>query len=171
MHVHRLRVSLSRTLRILSESKVSPRPGKGKAAGIDAGGGHGGVKSRTREPARRRGQTGVRASVAGASHPAAPRGTPRPPSQRAGQAAQAYREGIRSALEVRTDPVWLKFPLLAKLEVPDLNPLAGHPDTHMVRYAFRAQANRLAILSRTENISSAVASRPGSPRAVLVSFT
>jgi hypothetical protein len=59
---------------------------------------------------------------------------------------------------------------LASLEVPDLNPLAGHPDTHMVRYAFRAQANRLAILSRAENISSAAAVRPGSPRAVLVSF-
>jgi len=59
----------------------------------------------------------------------------------------------------------------ARLEVPDLNPLADHPDTHMVRYAFAAQANRLAILSRAENISSAVALRPGSPRAVLVSFT
>jgi len=41
----------------------------------------------------------------------------------------------------------------------------------MVRYAFRAQANRLAILSRAENISSAVAVRLGSPRAVLASFT
>jgi hypothetical protein len=59
---------------------------------------------------------------------------------------------------------------LASLEVPDLNPLAGHPDTHMVRYAFRAHANRLVILSRAENISSAVPVGPGSPRAVLVSF-
>jgi hypothetical protein len=39
-----------------------------------------------------------------------PRGTMRPPSRRAGRAAPAYREGSRSALRVRTDPVRWKFP-------------------------------------------------------------
>jgi hypothetical protein len=50
----------------------------------------------------------------------------------------------------------------AILEVRDLNPLAATVIPHMVRYAFRAQANRLGILSRAENISSAVTVRPGS---------
>ena len=76
MHVHRLRVSLSRTLRILSASESFSQPRNiGKAVGIDADGGHG-RSSRGPEPAWRRGQTGVRVSVAGASHPAAPCGRP-----------------------------------------------------------------------------------------------
>ena|SRR5690349_825183 len=51
MHVHRGRVSLSRTLRFLSASeRFSQSRGIGKAAGIDAGHEHGPAMSRAGRP-------------------------------------------------------------------------------------------------------------------------
>lgn len=127
MHVHRLRVSLSRTLRILSASqRFLPAQEKGRQPALMPAAGMAGQVTHPRAGPAARADRSPR--LRRRCEP--PRGTLRPPSRRVGQAAQAYREGIRSALGVRTDPVWLKFPAtLPSSKSRDLNPLADHPDT------------------------------------------
>jgi len=91
--------------------------------------------------------------------------------RRAGRAARSLAREDLICLAVTHRSCIVEISHFVILEVQRLNMPSAVPAPRMVRYAFRARANRVRILSRAENISSVAAAGWGSLRAVLVSFT